>query len=190
VIHSAQYSAASRSHAGATLVVKDLLFAAKEPGLDLDFEVLDEQPVRVADATSLYSLTVSGDEVDAHSVSALTSTLARHGANIESIKRLSDVNLSSLEIVVAVPRNEERVLALHKELVSTAQREGVDLAIQRERLTRRSKRLVVMDMDSTLIRIEVIDELARAYGVYEQVAAITARATPASNATRSARLCS
>jgi phosphoserine phosphatase len=156
-------------------VVKDLLFAAKELGLELDFEVLDE-PAPSSYATSLYALTVIGDEVDARSVAALTGALARHGANIETIKRLSDVTLSSLEIVVAVPRNEERVLALHKELVSTALARGVDLAFQRERLTRRSKRLVVMDMDSTLIRIEVIDELARAYGVYEQVAAITARA--------------
>jgi len=156
-------------------VVKDLLFAAKELGLDLDFEVLDE-PAPSREATSLYALTVIGDEVDARSVAALTGALARHGANIETIKRLSDVTLSSLEIVVAVPRDEERVLALHKELVSTALARGVDLAFQRERLTRRSKRLVVMDMDSTLIRIEVIDELARAYGVYDQVAAITARA--------------
>lgn len=158
-------------------VVKDLLFAAKELGLALDFEVL-ETPQRTAgsDSTSLYAVTVIGDEVDAAAVFALTSVLAKFGANIETIKRLSDVTLSSLEIVVAVPRDAERVLELHKELVSAALEAGVDLAFQRERLTRRSKRLVVMDMDSTLIRIEVIDELARAYGVYDEVAAITARA--------------
>ncbi len=158
-------------------VVKDLLFAAKELGLALDFEVL-ETPQRASgsDSTSLYAVTVIGDEVDAAAVFALTSVLARFGANIETIKRLSDVTLSSLEIVVAVPRDAARVLELHKELVSAASEAGVDLAFQRERLTRRSKRLVVMDMDSTLIRIEVIDELARAYGVYDEVAAITARA--------------
>jgi phosphoserine phosphatase SerB len=50
------------------------------------------------------------------------------------------------------------------------------VALQREGLFRRSKRLVVMDMDSTLIRIEVIDELARAHGVRDQVSAITERA--------------
>jgi phosphoserine phosphatase len=157
-------------------VVKDLLFAAKELGLALDFEVLDPQPTAAPEATSLYAVTVIGDEVDAAAVHSLTSVLARFGANIETIKRLSDVTLSSLEIVVAVPRDADRVLALHKELVSAALVAGVDLAFQRERLTRRSKRLVVMDMDSTLIRIEVIDELARAYGVYDEVAAITARA--------------
>ena len=157
-------------------VVKDLLFAAKELGLDLDFEVLDDKPDPKLGATSLYALTVIGDEVDAAAVHALTSALARFGANIETIKRLSDVTLSSVEIVVSVESDEAKVMALHKELVSVAAERDVDLAFQRERLTRRSKRLVVMDMDSTLIRIEVIDELARAYGVYDQVADITTRA--------------
>ena len=163
-------------HGNGSPVVKDLLFATKELGLGCNFEVLDDRPIERTDATSLYAVTVIGDEVDAKAVHVLTRVLARFGANIETIKRLSDVTLSSLEIVVSVPRDADRVLSLHKELVSSALEVGVDLAFQRERLTRRSKRLVVMDMDSTLIRIEVIDELARAYGVYEQVAAITARA--------------
>ena len=157
-------------------VVKDLLFAAKELGLSLDFEVLDATPAEPTDSTSLYAVTVIGDEVSAPAVYALTSVMASFGVNIESIKQLSDVTLSSLEIVIAVPRDPERVQALQTALVNRAHEVGVDLAFQRERLTRRSKRLVVMDMDSTLIRIEVIDELARAYGVYDQVAAITARA--------------
>jgi phosphoserine phosphatase len=163
-------------HGHGSPVVKDLLFSAKELGLTLDFEVLDDTPPPSREATSLYAVTLIGDVVDAGAVHALTSALARYGANIETIKRLSDVTLSSLEIVVAVPRDEARVLALHKELITLAATQNVDLAFQRERLTRRSKRLVVMDMDSTLIRIEVIDELARAHGVYDQVAAITARA--------------
>jgi len=157
-------------------VVKDLLFAAKELGLALDFEVLDDKPAPIPGAALLYAVTVIGDTVDAAAVHALTSALASYDANIETIKRLSDVTLSSLEIVVSVSPNDERVMALHKELVRLAVQHGVDLAFQRERLTRRNKRLMVMDMDSTLIRIEVIDELARSYGVYEQVAAITARA--------------
>jgi phosphoserine phosphatase len=53
---------------------------------------------------------------------------------------------------------------------------GFDVSLQRESLYRRSKRLVVMDMDSTLIRIEVIDELARVAGVGAEVSKITERA--------------
>jgi len=53
---------------------------------------------------------------------------------------------------------------------------GFDVSLQPESLYRRSKRLVVLDMDSTLIRIEVIDELARAAGVFPEVSRITERA--------------
>jgi phosphoserine phosphatase len=158
-------------------VVKDLLFAAKELGLDLDFEVLEdreassEMPRPVARFS--YAVTLIGDVVDAATVHALTSCLARFGANIDQIERLSDETLSSLEIVISLARDEEKASALRKELLEIAQGRGVDIALQRENIARRSKRLIVMDMDSTLIRIEVIDELARAFGVYEKVSEIT-----------------
>ena len=61
-------------------------------------------------------------------------------------------------------------------MLSVATSAGFDVSLQRESLYRRSKRLVVLDMDSTLIRIEVIDELARAAGVGAEVARITERA--------------
>jgi phosphoserine phosphatase len=53
---------------------------------------------------------------------------------------------------------------------------GVDIAIQEDSIWRRHRRLVCFDMDSTLIQVEVIDELARRHGVYEEVAAVTERA--------------
>jgi phosphoserine phosphatase len=49
----------------------------------------------------------------------------------------------------------------------------IDIAWQRDNIYRRIRRLVAFDMDSTLIRHEVIDELAREAGVYEKVCAIT-----------------
>jgi phosphoserine phosphatase len=155
-------------------VIKDLLFSAKELGLELDFQVLGDKPVTDAGVPRLsWALTVIGDVVDAAAVNALTSCLAQHGANIDAIERLSDDTLSSLEIVISLPKDEGAAQRLRKDLVDIAAERAVDIALQRETLSRRAKRLVVMDMDSTLIRIEVIDELARAYGVYDEVAAIT-----------------
>jgi phosphoserine phosphatase len=159
--------------AAGSVVVKDLLFRAKELGLDLDFEVLDDDASKPPPKpTFSYAVTVIGD-VDAACVHALTSCLARLGANIDVIERLSDRVLSSLEIVISLDRDEDKASALRRELLAIAQERGVDLALQRETLTRRAKRLVVMDMDSTLIRVEVIDELAREYGVYDAVADLT-----------------
>ena len=57
-----------------------------------------------------------------------------------------------------------------------AQELNVDIAFQRDSLFRRNRCLAVFDMDSTLIEAEVIDELAKAAGVGEQVAEITERA--------------
>ena len=162
-------------------VLKDLLFAAKELGLELDFKVLDPNgseaaSTSTAQATKQYSITVLGDVVDAGVVHAITSCLAKHHANIDEIQRLSEGDLSSLQIVISVGVDEAGENALQASLVKVARDKDVDLAFQVEDLARRTKRLVVFDMDSTLIRIEIIDELARAHGVYDDVAAITATA--------------
>ncbi|MBM4282323.1 MAG: phosphoserine phosphatase SerB [Deltaproteobacteria bacterium] len=160
-------------------VLKDLLFAAKELGLELDFKVLDDAPSSPSASTTprtSYAVTVIGDHVDAACVHALTQCLAQHEANIDEIERLSEGDLSSLQIVISFDDDEPKAHALRQALMSIARQRGVDLALQVEDLARRTKRLVVFDMDSTLIRIEVIDELARLHGVYDEVAEITARA--------------
>ncbi|NWC97076.1 phosphoserine phosphatase SerB, partial [Pseudomonas sp. IPO3779] len=66
--------------------------------------------------------------------------------------------------------------ALRAEFLSVAQELNVDIAFQEDSLFRRNRRLAVFDMASTLIEAEVIDELAKAAGVGEQVSAITERA--------------
>ncbi|AUX20292.1 phosphoserine phosphatase [Sorangium cellulosum] len=154
--------------------LKELLLAAKELGVALDFTPLDGgAPARRLG--SRYVVTAIGRELCAKQLHDVASTLAAHDANIEKIARLSVERLSSVEIQVLLQR-EERAEALKRALLALAMQNSFDLALQREGLFRRSKRLVVMDMDSTLIRIEVIDELARAKGVVEQVARITERA--------------
>jgi phosphoserine phosphatase len=159
-------------------VLKELLFAAKQLGMELDFKPVT--PGVEADAegppgTQRYVITAIAAELGATHIHAVASTLAAEGANIEKISRLSEGALASLEIHATLPPpgDPER---LKRSLLGVAMRSSFDVALQREGLYRRSKRLVVMDMDSTLIRIEVIDELARAAGVHKEVALITERA--------------
>jgi phosphoserine phosphatase len=65
---------------------------------------------------------------------------------------------------------------MRTELMALTSDYTIDIAFQEDNMFRRNRRLVVFDMDSTLIEAEVIDELAKAAGVGEQVAAITERA--------------
>jgi phosphoserine phosphatase len=162
-------------------VLKELLFSAKQLGMSLDFKPVGSaaEAAPAGDgseaAARRYVITAIAPALGAGHIHAIASTLAGEGANIEKISRLSEGALASVEIHATLPpaRDPEQ---LKRALLGVAVRSSFDVALQREGLYRRSKRLVVMDMDSTLIRIEVIDELARAAGVYDKVSAITERA--------------
>src|SRR5699024_4124288 len=104
--------------------------------------------------------------------------LAEHGANIEKVRRLSRSTLTSLEVLACFPGGEEQARGLRAALVKVAGEADFDIAVQRDSLTRRAKRLIVFDMDSTLIQMECSDELARlrGEGAVDRVAGITERA--------------
>ena len=150
-------------------LLKELLFIASELGLSLDYR----EPEASHGEAQRYALTLIARTLGAAELHTVSGILAAHGANIDRIYRLSEGGLTSVEFAVSAPGD---VAALKRALLAAAGKGAFDCALQRESLLRRSKRLIVMDMDSTLIRIEVIDELARAHGVGDQVAAITRRA--------------
>ena len=98
--------------------------------------------------------------------------IAELGANIESVVQLSSEPVSAVELVVRSADEPE----LRAALVQAADDTGIDIAVEPAGLRRRAKRLVVLDVDSTLIRDEGIDVLAERAGVGPQVSALTARA--------------
>jgi len=156
-------------------LIKDLLFLAKELGLDLDFQVLEEADYRRKTAQNTYVVTVMGGEVSAAALARVSRILADHAVNIERISKLTQGQLRCVELLITAPE-ELDVRGMTRKLLHAGASLGIDIAVQKESLYRRAKRLVVMDMDSTLVRVEVIDELARIAGVGEQVAEITERA--------------
>jgi phosphoserine phosphatase len=161
-------------------VLKELLFAAKQLGMDLDFKPVatsdrDARAATTPNEARRYVITAIGPTLGAPHLHAIASALAAEGANIEKIGRLSENTLASVEIHALLPPGRDAD-ALKRTLLAVATSTGFDVSLQRESLYRRSKRLVVLDMDSTLIRIEVIDELARAAGVGAEVSRITERA--------------
>jgi phosphoserine phosphatase len=122
-----------------------------------------------------WAVTLLAPRISAAMLAGATRAAATRGFHVEKIARLSGQGLSSIELILAgLPTAD--AAGLQADLLALHARLGCDVALQQEGLLRRSKRLVVMDMDSTLIQQEVIDELARLHGVYHQVAGITHRA--------------
>ncbi|MGY1724256.1 phosphoserine phosphatase SerB [Blastococcus sp. SYSU DS0533] len=115
---------------------------------------------------------VLGRPVPPEAVAGAARAVAGVGGNIDAIRRLSDVPVTSFELTVS----GAEATALRTALASVAATTGADIAVEQVGIARRSKRLIVLDVDSTLVRGEVIDELAARAGRAAEVARITAAA--------------
>ncbi|WP_456873513.1 phosphoserine phosphatase SerB [Geodermatophilus sp. SYSU D00710] len=113
-----------------------------------------------------------GRPVPPGAVAGAATAIAGVGGNIDAIRRLSDYPVTSLELTVS----GAEATALRTALAVVASTTGADIAVEQVGLARRSKRLIVLDVDSTLVRGEVIDELAARAGRAAEVARITAAA--------------
>jgi len=129
-------------------------------------------------------VTLLARQIDADMIAELTAITSKHGLNIDSISRLSGrVSLADLDageehqgsacVEFSVRGMPADLTALRADFMELSARLNIDVAFQRDTVYRRNRRLVCFDMDSTLIEAEVIDELAKAAGVGEQVAEIT-----------------
>lgn len=118
------------------------------------------------------AVVVLGAPLRADAVSVVTARIAEHGANIDRIRRLSRYPVTTVEFDIS----GADVTSLRIELALVAAAEGIDISVAPGGLARRGRRLVVMDVDSTLIQQEVIEMLAAHCGREAEVAAVTARA--------------
>lgn len=153
-------------------LLRDLLPLAGELGLAVDVRGLDADQVKHLKESDHVVLTVVSERPTSRMVAELATVTARHDANIVSIRRLAEEDLRAGEYVLDVTGVSDRE-GLRADLFSIAERLGVDVALAREDVYRKSKRIVVFDMDSTLLQAEVIDCLAARAGVEEEVAGIT-----------------
>jgi phosphoserine phosphatase len=156
-----------------TPALKEVLWKAHELGLSADFSPRASKSNKVA--KPLWAMTLLANPISMELLNQLSGTIERTGFNIERIERLSAEALNCVELTLSAGSlDNEHVL--REGIVALRKNHSCDVALQRETLTRRNKRLIVMDMDSTLIQQEVIDELAVTLGVQREVSAITERA--------------
>ncbi len=155
---------------GSTGVLKELLFWGWESDVDVDFEVVEDTSTRATKPRTV--VTVLGPTLTPAALGGIASAVAAGGGNIDRIVRLSRYPVVSYELTVV----DADIDAMRGALVEAAATHSIDVAIQPERLEAGVKRLVLLDVDSTLIQDEVIELLAAEAGCRDQVAEVTARA--------------
>ena len=157
--------------AHARAIETDLIEATTKLGLDLAIDFSD-QPKGEPKNSNLHIIVLS-ENLRPAGIGALASKIAEQGGNIDRIHRTASYPLTAIEFEVSLNLNEDKLKIVQRELAEIAQNFGIDIAVEQSGLARRAKRIVLLDMDSTLIQQEVIDLLADKCGVGKEVAAIT-----------------
>jgi phosphoserine phosphatase len=139
-------------------------------GLDVTIERSDDLPVLREPST--HTIVVLGRPISAEAFGVVAREVAALGVNIDFIRGVSDYPVTGLELRVSVPQGSAYA-QLQAAMARVAVAEGVDIALEDYSLSRRAKRLIVFDVDSTLIQGEVIEMLAHRVGAHAAVAEIT-----------------
>ena len=134
--------------------------------LGLTLTVIEGTGVNARSRQGRAAVVVLGAPLSADAVSLVTTRIADHGANIDRIRRLSRYPVTTVEFDIS----GADVPSLRTELALVATSEGIDIAVAPGGLARRGRRLVVLDVDSTLIQQEVIELLAAHCGREAEVA--------------------
>ena len=164
-------------------ILKELLFKSYELDVNIRFNPISEKEYNEwvgLQGKNRYIITILGRKLTAKQIAGVSRVVAEQGMNIDDIKRLTgriplDENArtpkASVEFSVrGTPRDKERMKAEFMKLSTELE---MDISFQEDSMYRRMRRLICFDMDSTLIKTEVIDELAMRAGVGDEVKAIT-----------------
>lgn len=151
-------------------LVRDILYWGFRHEMKIDFERVEAVSRRAA--LRRHAVTVLGRPLRPDALAAVADAIAGTGGNIDRIVRLATTPVTAYDLVVIAPDPD----AMRTALVTVSQQHAVDIAVQVNGLERRAKRLVVMDVDSTLIADEVIELLADEAGCRAEVEAVTTAA--------------
>ena len=158
------------SHASA--IAADLELLEKEIGFDIAIDFAEEQ--NSSENPANLHVVIISDSLKPASIAVVAAELSKIQANISAIRRTSSEPLTAIELDISCP--DKSVKEVQKLLAVVAISHKIDLAVEQGNGMRSAKRLVMLDMDSTLIVQEVIDLLAAKAGVAGEVSAITQKA--------------
>ena len=157
------------SPAHASAIEADLNVCAAELGVDIATLFTDSSTSSIQAKSELLHVVVLTPKMLPGAISQVATAISAQGGNIERIFRTASYPVTAVEFQVSEASVEE----LRSALSLVAREAGVDIAVSPGGLARLAKKLVVMDVDSTLIQQEVIELLAAKVGVAEEVVKIT-----------------
>lgn len=167
-------------------IYKDMLYEGHTMGLSIEVKTVDGE--RYEDWVEEQGkerriITLLGKKLTAEQIARVCSVIYENGLNIDTVTRLSGrISLdhpqtsprASIQLIAGgIPANVQK---MRSSFMDISKETGIDISFHVDNIYSRNKKLVVFDMDSTLITVEVIDELAKLAGVGEQVSEITAAA--------------
>jgi phosphoserine phosphatase len=151
---------------------EDLTACAEMLGVDIATSFQSQESSTIAAKTGLMHVVALGNPLAPSAISAIAAEIAEHGGNIERIHRTASYPVTAIEFVVSdVDQN-----CIRTSLAHVANAESVDIAVSPGGLMRWAKKLVVMDVDSTLIQQEVIELLGAKAGREAEIKAVTEQA--------------
>jgi len=162
----------SLDEAHAEAITEDLGVLQEQIGLDIAIDFTQQDSTKISGET--LRVVVVGNAIKPSGLAAVASQIAKLGGNISAIKRTAVDPLISIELELSIPNNSLK--AVQGALASVAIENKIDLAVEPGGLQRKSKRIVMLDMDSTLIEQEVINLLGQAAGKSSEIEAITDKA--------------
>ncbi|PIP92455.1 MAG: phosphoserine phosphatase SerB [Bdellovibrio sp. CG12_big_fil_rev_8_21_14_0_65_39_13] len=154
-------------------VLKDLLFEASKMGLNLTYQKVSQKSLINGEQLEKFILNcIAVEGLTAAFLGDIATCLASQNVNILRIDNVDSRHFNVIEISTTLPKDLE-IKQLKSELLKISNSHQIDVAFLKDNVFRRSKRLIVFDMDSTLIQTEVIDELAELAGAGKEVRMIT-----------------
>lgn len=156
----------------AEAVAADLQLLQEKIGLDIAIDFVHHEQL-IADSEQL-NVVIIGESINPAPIAAVADEIGKLGGNILAIRRTATTPVLAFELNIQIPNKS--IKDVQRALAKVAITNRIDLAVEPSNRSREAKRLVLLDMDSTLIQQEVIDLLAKHAGKLDQVSEITAKA--------------
>lgn len=162
----------SLDEAHSEAILEDLNILQAEIGLDIAVDFVQHNLTQ--GNSEFLRVVIVGENINPAGLASVAGKIALLGGNITSIKRTATNPLLAIELDLTIPNHSLK--QVQGELAKIAIENKIDLAVEPGGVTRRSKRLVMLDMDSTLIEQEVIDLLGRFSQQADEIIQITKKA--------------